>query len=243
MWLAGLLYGACIWIAYPLPFLHCLLFGALISPTDPIAVIAILNKTGVSKSLELKIEGESLFNDGLGVVVFMGVLLWIEAADGSGKAIAWEVMELFGTEALGGIIYGLVLGFLGWSLIKSIQENEHLAILLSLVIAMGGYAFASIIHVSGPLAMVVTGLVIGNKINSPNFSKRCRESLTSIWEVLDDTLKCNALCINWLGDPLTSFSRYLLNLGFISNSDRTNCPHHLCKFTIFSTTTSGASPL
>ena len=214
----GLLFGASQMIGMTLPFLHCLLFGALISPTDPIAVIAILKEAGVNKSLELKIEGESLFNDGVGVVVFTGILLLIEAETemhGSGT-VGLEVLKLFGEEAIGGIVYGLVLGYVGWQLIKSIQENAHLAVLLTLVMAMGGYALASVIHVSGPLAMVVTGLIIGNKINHPDFSVHCRDILSSIWAILDDTLNAMLFVLIGLLIHLLPFDATYVLLGFLA---------------------------
>lgn len=211
----GLLFGAAQIIGLPIPFLHALLFGALISPTDPIAVIAILKEVGVSKSLELKIEGESLFNDGVGVVFFTGVLLLMETEEGSGQSVGIEVLTLFGEEAIGGIIYGLAIGILGWRLIKSIEENAQLSVLLTLAIAMGGYAFASLIHVSGPLAMVVAGLVIGNKINHPSFSTHTREMLNSIWEILDDTLNAMLFVLIGLVIHLLDFELTYLVLGLL----------------------------
>lgn len=186
----GLFFGACQLFGYSIPFLHCLLFGALISPTDPIAVLSILKEAGVSESLKLKIEGESLFNDGVGVVVFTGILLLIKAEGmmGHSESVSFEILTLFAEEAIGGILFGLALGFLGWRLVKSVQENAHLSVLLTLAIVMGGYAFASLIHTSGPLAMVVAGLFIGDKINGDSFDKNCRHTLHSLWEILDDTL-------------------------------------------------------
>lgn len=173
----------------PIPFLHCLLFGALISPTDPIAVLAILKASGVSKGLELKIEGESLFNDGVGVVVFTGVLLAIEAEHMMGEGSLYsEIAFLFAEEAIGGIGFGLLIGYLGWRMISSIQENSHLAVILSLAVALGGYSIAGMLHVSGPLAMVVAGLLIGHYLNRPSFDEGSKELMSSIWEVLDDTL-------------------------------------------------------
>lgn len=184
--------GFLIWIIAPfigisVPLIHCLLFGALISPTDPIAVIAILKSAGVSKSLELKIEGESLFNDGVGVVVFSGILLLLGTMEGA-EAIANEVGFLFLEEAVGGIVYGIILGFIGYFLMKSIKENPQLVVMISLSIAMGGYAVASLIHVSGPLAMVVTGLIIGNKFNVKENIGEARSLLNNTWEVLDEVM-------------------------------------------------------
>lgn len=214
----GLLYGLCGMIGLAVPFVHCLLFGALISPTDPIAVIAILKSAGVSKSLELKIEGESLFNDGVGVVVFTGVLLAAEMnSPASGEhSLFGEILMLFGEEAIGGLLYGIALGFIGWRLIRSVQENSHLTILLTLAIAMGGYSLASLLHVSGPLAMVVTGLIIGNQINGPAFTSNSRKSLTELWEVLDDTLNAVLFVLIGLVLYLLIFKVSYLILGIAS---------------------------
>ena len=146
----GLIYGSAQLLELDFSFIHALLFGALISPTDPIAVLAILKKTKISKSLQVKIEGESLFNDGIGVVVFAGILLM---SDMSGhpteSSLGAEIGKLFLEEAVGGLAFGAILGFLGYSCIKSIKENPNLAVMISLAIVMGGYSFASIIHVSG----------------------------------------------------------------------------------------------
>ena len=156
----GLTYYVAQWVSVELSFINALIFGALISPTDPIAVLAILKKTNIAKSFQIKIEGESLFNDGIGVVVFSGILL-ISTSVGSHEesSIGLEVGKLFLEEAVGGLVYGAVLGFIGYFCIKNIEENPQLAVMISLAIAMGGYAFASLIHVSGPLAMVVSCLL------------------------------------------------------------------------------------
>ena len=215
----GLLFGAGRMVGLGIPFIHCLLFGALISPTDPIAVIAILKSAGVSKSLELKIEGESLFNDGVGVVVFTGILLAAEMTcemGGESRSLTGEILLLFGEEAIGGLIYGGLLGWVGWRMIRSIQENAHLAILLTLAFAMGGYSLASLLHVSGPLAMVVAGLVIGNQINGPAFLAKSRTSLNELWEVLDDTLNAVLFVMMGLVIYLLDFQMVYLALGLIS---------------------------
>ena len=216
IFVSGLLFGAANLLGYSLPYLHCLLFGALISPTDPIAVLAILKKAGLSKELSLKIEGESLFNDGIGVVLFTGILLLLESQHSEGSAVGLEVLQLFGEEAIGGILYGLLIGFVGWWLIQSIQENANLAVLLTFSIALGGYAFASIIHVSGPLAMVVAGLIIGNKINSPSFSNKCQSTIEDIWEILDDTLNAMLFVLIGLVIHLVSIEPIYFLLGFLT---------------------------
>jgi len=213
---AGLLFLGSQLIGLDIPFIHLLLFGALISPTDPIAVLAILKDTNVSPSLKLKIEGESLFNDGVGVVVFTGILLLAEVTQGHSQDVAMEVLLLFGEEAIGGIIYGLILGYIGIQLIKTVQENSHLVILLTLAIATGGYALAFSLHVSGPLAMVVAGLLIGNAVNAPTFSAECRESLTGLWEILDDTLNAVLFVLIGLLIHLLEFKIDYVKIGIIA---------------------------
>jgi len=139
----------------------------------------------------------------------------VEAQHLSGNSIASEVAILFAEEAIGGVLYGLALGFFGWKLIQSIQENSQLAILLTLAIVMGGYTLASIIHVSGPLAMVVAGLLIGNKINSHDFSEKCAENLNEIWEIIDDTLNAVLFVLIGLIIHLLHFESEYLILGLI----------------------------
>ncbi len=216
----GLIYALSQLIGINFPFIHCLLFGSLISPTDPIAVLAILKEAKVSKSLELKIAGESLFNDGIGVVVFTGILLVIDAfsmnSAHSGESLSVEILQLFLEEAVGGVVFGLLLGFFVFRLIDSIQENPHLAILLTLSIALGGYTFASLIGVSGPLAMVVTGIYMGNKLNNPSFSEMCREQINEIWELIDDIFNAILFVLIGLLIHLIPFEWNFLILGILS---------------------------
>ncbi len=182
------LFGISQLLGYELPLLHSLLFGALISPTDPIAVISILQASNVSKSLELKIEGESLFNDGIGVVVFTSLLLFAGMGHSTHEVSAGTILHLFAVEALGGLAYGFVLGLIGIQLLKSAQGDPKICVMLSIAVAMGGYSLASFLHVSGPLAMVVAGLLIGNNIALSSFSERSRKVLYTFWEMLDDIL-------------------------------------------------------
>ena len=178
-------------IGLEMPFIYCLLFGALISPTDPIAVLAILKDAKVNKSLQLKIEGESLFNDGVGVVVFSGLLLLLPVAGehNSEGGIASEIGLLFLEEAIGGLAYGAILGFIGYRLIKTVFDSPQLAVLISLSIVMTGTAIASFIHVSAPLAMVVCGLVIGNKLDiNHEKGSATKHLLNEVWEVVDIVL-------------------------------------------------------
>ena len=171
------------------PYIWCLLFGALISPTDPIAVMATLKKVGIGKSLETKIAGESLFNDGVGVVVFiviLGVVQQPETAD-LGQAFVLRAVEIFFFEAVGGVLFGALLGQLGFWLLKSI-DNYQVEILVTLGLVMGGYALAHNIHISGPIAVVVAGLLIGNRGRKYAMSVTTRERLDNFWELLDEIL-------------------------------------------------------
>lgn len=181
--------GSIAWIVFwliglKLPFIYCLLFGSLIAPTDPIAVIGILKKAGVPKSLETKITGESLFNDGVAVVVFL-VIMGI--VTGGHDVTARHIMLLFVEEAIGGVLFGLAIGWLAYQMLKSV-DNYQVEVLLTLALVMGGYAFARVIHVSGPIAMVVAGIFIGNRGRLFAMSENTREHLDSFWELMDEIL-------------------------------------------------------
>jgi CPA1 family monovalent cation:H+ antiporter len=172
------------WLGLHTPFLICLLFGALISPTDPIAVLGIMTRVGAPKSLEVKVAGESLFNDGVGVVVFLAILSLVREADGVHPT---EIGLLFIEEAMGGAIFGLAIGLLAYWFIKSVDSYQVEA-LLTLALVFGGYALAHAIHVSGPIAMVVAGLFIGNQGRSFAMSDTTRERLDDFWELIDEML-------------------------------------------------------
>ena len=181
--------GSIAWIVFwliglKLPFIYCLLFGSLIAPTDPIAVIGILKKAGVPKSLETKITGESLFNDGVAVVVFLVIMGIIT---GGHDVTAGHIMLLFVEEAIGGVLFGLAIGWLAYQMLKSV-DNYQVEVLLTLALVMGGYAFARVIHVSGPIAMVVAGIFIGNRGRLFAMSENTREHLDSFWELMDEIL-------------------------------------------------------
>lgn len=165
-------------------FIYCLLFGALISPTDPIAVLGILKTIGIPKSLEVKIAGESLFNDGVAVVIFL-VLLGI--ATGQSEATVSSISLLFIQEAIGGAIYGLIIGGICFYMLRSVN-NYQVEVLLTLALVMGGYALATALHVSGPIAMVVAGLLIGNHGRVLAMSDSTREHLDTFWELIDEIL-------------------------------------------------------
>ena len=196
----------------PISFLYCLLFGSLISPTDPVAVLGILKTTGVPKSLETKIAGESLFNDGIAVVVFLIIL---ELARGGSQVSATGVSLLFLKEAGGGVVLGLVIGFLAYQMLKRV-DNYQVEALITLALVMGGYALADSIHISGPIVMVVAGLLIGNQGRAFAMSDHTRERLDDFWELIDEIL--NALLFMMIGLEVLviPFTPELLIVGIIS---------------------------
>lgn len=200
-----------------LAFIHALLFGALISPTDPIAVMAILKKANISKSLGIKIEGESLFNDGFGVVVFSGILLIASATGVHGNTeIGSEIGALFLEEAVGGIIYGFIIGFIGLKCIKLVKENAQLGVMISLAVVMGGTAGAFMLHVSAPLAMVVAGLLIGDRIHLNEDKGELQKSLNEFWEILDEVFNGILFVLIGLAMHLLDFSYTYLILGILT---------------------------
>lgn len=166
-----------------IPYIYCLLFGSLISPTDPIAVMGILRKAGIPQSLELKIAGESLFNDGIGVVIFLTVLE--VAFKGIDKFSVTETLRLFLKEAGGGILFGLLLGYAGFFLLKSI-DNYRVEVLITLTIVMSGYAAADYLHFSGPLAIIMAGIIIGTKGKRSGISDVSRDYLDKFWDLTDE---------------------------------------------------------
>ena len=213
----GLTYFIAQLIGLELPFIHSLLFGALISPTDPIAVMAILKKANIAESLGIKIEGESLFNDGIGVVVFSGILL-IASATGMHNAseISSEIGVLFLEEAVGGLLFGLLIGFIGLKGIQSLKENPQLAVMISLAVVMGGTATAFMLHISAPLAMVVAGLLIGHKIHLEDNQNELQKAMNSFWEILDDVFNGILFVLIGLAIHLLTFDFLFIVLGVIS---------------------------
>jgi CPA1 family monovalent cation:H+ antiporter len=170
-------------INFKIDLIYCLLFGALISPTDPIAVLGILKKAGAPKKLETKIVGESLFNDGVGVVVFLTIFSIAESPTGIIEPI--KILELFGVEVIGGISLGLVLGWITYKLMKSIDDYE-VEVIITLAAVMGGTLLAQQFHLSAPLAMVTSGLIVGNEtVRSNAMSKITETYVDKFWELID----------------------------------------------------------
>ncbi len=164
-------------------YVYCLLFGALISPTDPIAVLGILKQAGAPKKLETKIVGESLFNDGVGVVVFLTIFQF--ASSGSAKVSALDVLELFGVEVIGGVVLGLLLGWITYRLMKSIDDYD-IEVIITLATVMVGTVIAQNLHLSAPLAMVTAGLMVGNDTMRDSAMSEITETyVDKFWELVD----------------------------------------------------------
>lgn len=209
----GLVYLVADMIGVPLRLADCLLFGALISPTDPVAVLSILKDAHVNKSLEVRIAGESLFNDGIGVVVFVGILE-ITRVGGESFGVG-DLAVLFLEEAVGGIVLGAVLGFAGYYLIRTVQDAKT-EVLITLAVCLGGSALASSIHTSAPLAMVVAGLIIGDRVRASELSHNEKEHLDIFWELVDDILNAVLFVIMGFVILRLNFSTGSLLLGVVS---------------------------
>ncbi|MBT9393765.1 sodium:proton antiporter [Hymenobacter sp. NST-14] len=194
----------------PMPFIYCLLFGALISPTDPIAVLGILKQARISKSLEIKIVGESLFNDGIAVVVFAS--LYKIALSGADQATASMVGSLFLQEAVGGIILGCILGYAAYWALRTI-DNYQVEVLITLALVMGGTALAAQWHTSGPLAIVVAGLIVGYKGRQKGMSDLTREYVDKFWEMLDEILNAVLFVLIGLEMLILDISTSVLLVG------------------------------
>lgn len=208
------LVGFSIWYILPLlniqvPLSYCLIFGALIAPTDPIAVMGILKSAGAPKNLEIVITGESLFNDGIGVVLFSLLLAMVS---GGATPTVTDGTILLIREAGGGILFGFILGYITYRMLKSINSYQ-LEVLITLASVMGGYALANRLHISGPLAMVVVGLLIGNHGRAWAMSEKTREHLDMFWELLDEILNSVLFVLIGLEVILISFSANILLAG------------------------------
>jgi monovalent cation:H+ antiporter, CPA1 family len=187
--ISAVLAGAALWwifryVGRPVPFIWCLLFGALISPTDPIAVLAVLKSARAEKSLQIKMAGEALLNDGFGVVLFV---LFLGIAVRGEQATVDHVILVFAREVIGGALFGLVIGYVADRMLAAIT-NHKVEILLTVAVVMGGYALALALHVSGPIAIVVAGILIGNHARRHAMTEHSRERLDDFWELIDEIL-------------------------------------------------------
>ncbi|MBK1705058.1 cation:proton antiporter [Halochromatium glycolicum] len=183
------LVGGVAWLLFALlgldiPLIYCLLFGALISPTDPIAVLGILKSAGAPPSLEIKITGESLFNDGVAVVVFM---VLFEIAVGGEPVTLGNAFEMFVEEALGGLLLGLVSGGIAYMMLRR-ADDYQVEVLITLAVAAGAYALAEHLHVSAPITVVVAGLLLGNQGRNGAMSTKTQGHLDNFWELVDEIL-------------------------------------------------------
>jgi len=217
----GVMLGACVtgalfWAlaslcGLPIPFEVALLFGAIVAPTDAVAILGILRKVGAPKSLELKLVGESLFNDGIGVVVFLAVSSMVFGESMSlghmGVALAIEV--------IGGASLGAVLGALVYKLIKAVDDYV-VEILLTLALATGGYALAEVMHVSAPICVVIAGLLIGNRGRERAMSERTREHLDIFWELVDELLNAVLFVLIGLELLVLSLSKQFVAAGILA---------------------------
>lgn len=215
--LSALLIATAIYLILPLlgfelSYIWCLLFGALISPTDPIAVMGILASAGAPKSLETVIAGESLFNDGIGVVIFVILLGVLASGD---IPTAGSIGHSLALEAGGGLLFGVILGAILYYLLKSIDSYQE-EVLLTLAGVLGGYALASHWHLSGPLAMVMMGLMLGNKGRAYAMSDKTRHYVDLFWELIDEILNAILFVLIGLEVVVIAYSVNLFLAAFLA---------------------------
>ncbi len=196
-----LFYYTASFLGIDINFMQSLVFGALISPTDPVAVLGLLQKANVERKLEIKIIGESLFNDGVGIVVFLTLLTIATGGNsehGSGEALStWGIAESFIVEGGGGIVLGVILGYIGIWFLAAIKDEPVIEVHITLGIVMAGYALAALIGVSGALAIVVAGLLIGNRLTQLDIPSSLKSNLNIFWNIIDEVL--NAILFVLIG--------------------------------------------
>ena len=200
-------------IGLQIDYLYSLVFGALISPTDPVAVLALLKKAGAPKHMEIRIVGESLFNDGVGIVVFLSIL---SLATMMHEFEITHIAEEFALEAGGGFVMGLSLGYLGKLLIQKVLNEPVIAVHISLAIVLGGYSLSSLFHVSGAIAMVVAGLIIGHSLHAEKITGDLKNHLTIFWKILDEIFNAVLFVLIGLEIIALKFEVNYLYIGLIS---------------------------
>lgn len=194
-------------------FIYCLLFGALISPTDPIAVLGILKQVGAPKKLEMNIVGESLFNDGVGVVVFLTVF---QFAQGTAAVSFGDVAEIFLVEVGGGIALGVIIGWIAFKMMKSI-DNYEVEVIVTLAAVMGGTILAQYLHVSAPLAMVSAGLLIGNdRVRETSMSETTELYIDKFWELVDVLLNSVLFVLIGMEILVLTFNTHYMLAGLLT---------------------------
>lgn len=199
------------WTNLDLPLSYCLVFGALISPTDPIAVMGILKSAGAPSNVELVISGESLFNDGVAVVLFSLILAMIASGEAPSVSAASQLLL---EEAGGGALLGAIVGYITYRMLKSIDSYQE-EVLITLAAVLGGYALAAHLHMSGPLAMVVMGLIVGNQGRSYAMSAQTEKNLDMFWELIDEILNAVLFVLIGLEVVLINFSNPLIITGLM----------------------------
>ncbi|MGB4773401.1 MAG: sodium:proton antiporter [Chitinophagaceae bacterium] len=201
------------WFGQDINIWYCIVFGALVAPTDPIAVLGILTKAGAPKHAEIKIVGESLFNDGIGVVLFLSLIKIISI--GTENITGSQIILLLLQEVVGGIALGIVLGWVGFYMMKKI-DNYQAEILITLAMVMGGYSLAEVLHVSGPLAMVMAGLFTGSRAKAEAMSHTTELYLDKFWELADVLLNAILFVLIGLELLVVEFSKPFLIAGLIA---------------------------
>jgi CPA1 family monovalent cation:H+ antiporter len=194
---------------------ECLLFGALISPTDPMAVLSILRSVRAPKAVEVQMAGEALFNDGIGVVTFTVILGLATAGGAPGHVEAASAAVMLAREVLGSVVLGLGAGWLAFVMLRSV-DNHQVEILLTLGLATGLYALALALHTSGPLAVVVAGLVVGGSGRAHAMSPRTVQHLDTFWEMVDEILNVVLFALVGLQVLVVPFTPAVLLMGFIA---------------------------
>lgn len=199
-------------VGLEISFAWCLVFGALISPTDPVSVLAVLKEARVPKTLEATVGGESLFNDGVGVVVFS---ILLATATAGVPLTTLSALKLFAVEAGGGVLLGLLVGFVAFRAMRSI-DNYNVEVMISLAVVMGGYAIAHPLHVSGPVAMAVAGLMIGNQGVALAMSDTTRDYLLKFWSLIDEILNAALFLLIGLEGAALAWSPALAIAGLLA---------------------------